>query len=95
MEKRVYEYQGKSYSGLLTWKRMKSLFRVSFFLDKNELHISANPILGYEEVDKYVYESLPKLLRKSGRKKANDDAIPEGYTYILGSKAGPGNTRRS
>lgn len=83
VSKRNYIYDGITYEGTITRKRMKSIImRAS--LEKKTISISCPYLTSDKEIDKFVIERFPSLLKRL-KKRAISPLDEEGI-YILGKK---------
>ena len=82
--KRIYKYEGVDYLGLITVKKMRSKLRMAYYDKKKELHVSILPSVSYEELDAFVIENLPKLVKRA-HKRIEPKSRSAGF-YILGEE---------
>lgn len=79
--RRDYSYNGTTYQGTITYKRMKSM-TLRFDAEHSSLRVSCPTWTPISDIDRFVFKYLPKLSARSSKKKPVYDGR---FLYVFGS----------
>ena len=83
--RRNYDYEGTIYEATISVKSIRARLRLRLNQAKHRLSISVCPGVDLTEIDKFVIESLPKLVKRF-EKRTKTDSIDKNSIYLLGEK---------